>query len=35
MEVGASPAAWNAGVFSPLIKRLSETVILLPIAGLI
>ena len=32
-EVGTTPAAWNAGVFS-LIRRLSETVIL-PIAGLI
>ena len=33
VEVGTSPAAWNAGVFS-LIRQLSETVIL-PIAGLI
>ena len=32
-QVGTSPAAWNAGVFS-LIKRLSETVVL-PIAGMI
>lgn len=32
-EVGTTPAAWNAGVFS-LIRQLSETVIL-PIAGLI
>jgi len=32
-QVGASPAAWNSGVFS-LIRNLSETVIL-PIAGLI
>ena len=33
VEVGTTPAAWNAGVFS-LIRQLSETVIL-PIAGLI
>ena len=33
VQVGTTPAAWNAGVFS-LIRRLSETVIL-PIAGLI
>ena len=33
VEVGTSPATWNAGVFS-LIRQLSETVIL-PIAGLI
>ena len=33
VQVGTSPAAWNAGVFS-LIRQLSETVIL-PIAGLI
>ena len=33
VQVGATPAAWNAGVFS-LIRQLSETVIL-PIAGLI
>ena len=33
MQVGTTPAAWNAGVFS-LIRQLSETVIL-PIAGLI
>lgn len=32
-EVGTTPAAWNAGVFS-LIRQLSETVIL-PIAGMI
>ena len=32
-QVGTSPAAWNAGVFS-MIRQLSETVIL-PIAGLI
>jgi hypothetical protein len=32
-QVGSSPAAWNAGVFS-LIRQLSETVIL-PIAGII
>lgn len=32
-QVGTSPAAWNAGVFS-LIKQLSETVVL-PIAGMI
>ena len=32
-QVGMTPAAWNAGVFS-LIRQLSETVILL-IAGLI
>lgn len=32
-QVGTSPAAWNAGVFS-LIRQLSETVVL-PIAGLI
>ena len=32
-QVGTSPAAWNAGVFS-LIKQLSETVVL-PIAGTI
>ena len=32
-QVGTSPAAWNAGVFS-LIRNLSESVIL-PIAGLI
>lgn len=32
-QVGTSPAAWNAGVFS-LIRNLSETVVL-PIAGLI
>ena len=32
-QVGPTPAAWNAGVFS-LIRQLSETVIL-PIAGLI
>lgn len=32
-EVGTTPAAWNAGVFT-LIRQLSETVIL-PIAGLI
>lgn len=32
-QVGTTPAAWNAGVFS-LIRQLSETVIL-PIAGLI
>lgn len=31
-QVGTSPAAWNAGVFS-MIKQLSETVVL-PIAGL-
>lgn len=33
VQVGTSPAAWNAGVFS-LIRQLSETVIL-PIAGLV
>lgn len=33
VQVGTSPAAWNAGVFS-LIRQISETVIL-PIAGLI
>jgi len=33
VQVGTSPAAWNAGVFS-LIRNLSESVIL-PIAGLI
>ena len=33
VQVGTTPAAWNAGVFS-LIRHLSETVIL-PIAGLI
>ena len=33
VQVGTTPAAWNAGVFS-LIRRLSETVIL-PIAGLV
>lgn len=33
VQVGTSPAAWHAGVFS-LIRQLSETVIL-PIAGLI
>lgn len=33
VQVGTTPAAWNAGVFS-LIRNLSETVIL-PIAGLI
>ena len=33
VQVGTTPAAWNAGVFS-LILQLSETVIL-PIAGLI
>ena len=33
VQVGTSPAAWNAGVFS-LIRQLSEAVIL-PIAGLI
>ena len=32
-QVGTTPAAWNAGVFS-LIRQISETVIL-PIAGLI
>ena len=32
-QVGTSPAAWNAGVFS-LIRNLSETVVL-PIAGLV
>ena len=32
-EVGTTPAAWNAGVFS-LIRQISETVIL-PIAGLV
>ena len=32
-QVGTTPAAWNAGVFS-LIRQLSETVVL-PIAGLI
>ena len=33
LEVGTTPAAWNAGVFS-LIQQLSETVIL-PIAGMV
>lgn len=33
VQVGTTPAAWNAGVFS-LIRQLSETVVL-PIAGLI
>lgn len=33
VQVGTTPAAWNAGVFT-LIRRLSETVIL-PIAGMI
>ena len=33
VQVGTTPAAWNAGVFS-LIQQLSETVIL-PIAGLV
>lgn len=33
VQVGTTPAAWNAGVFS-LIRQLSETVIL-PIAGMI
>lgn len=33
VQVGTTPAAWNAGVFS-LIRNLSETVIL-PIAGLV
>ena len=33
VQVGTTPAAWNAGVFS-LIRQLSETVIL-SIAGLI
>ncbi len=33
VQMGTTPAAWNAGVFS-LIRRLSETVIL-PIAGLV
>ena len=33
VQVGTTPSAWNAGVFS-LIRQLSETVIL-PIAGLI
>ena len=33
VQVGTTPAAWNAGVFS-LIRQLSETVIL-PIAGLV
>ena len=33
VQVGTTPAVWNAGVFS-LIRQLSETVIL-PIAGLI
>lgn len=32
-QVGTTPAAWNAGVFS-MIKQLSETVVL-PIAGLV
>lgn len=32
-QVGASPASWNAGVFS-MIRQLSETVVL-PIAGLV
>ena len=33
VQVGTTPAAWNAGVFS-LIRQLSETVVL-PVAGLI
>jgi len=33
VQVGTTPAAWNAGVFS-LIRNLSETVVL-PIAGLV
>ena len=33
VQVGTTPASWNAGVFS-LIRQLSETVIL-PVAGLI
>ena len=33
VQVGTTPAAWNAGVFS-MIRQLSETVIL-PIAGLV
>ncbi len=33
VQVGTTPAAWHAGVFS-LIRRLSETVVL-PVAGLI
>ena len=33
VQVGTTPAAWNAGVFS-LIRQISETVIL-PIAGMI
>ena len=33
VQVGTTPAAWNAGVFS-LIRRLSETVIL-PVAGMV
>ena len=33
VQVGTTPAAWNAGVFS-LIRQISETVIL-PIAGLV
>ena len=33
VEVGTSPATWNAGVFS-LIRQLSETVVL-PIAGIV
>lgn len=33
VQVGTTPAAWNAGVFS-LIRQLSETVVL-PIAGLV
>ena len=33
VQVGTTPAAWNAGVFS-LIRQLSETVIL-PVAGLV
>ena len=33
VQVGTSPASWNAGVFS-LIRQLSEKVVL-PIAGLI
>ena len=33
VQVGTTPAAWNAGVFS-LIRQLSETVVL-PIAGII
>ena len=32
-QVGTTPAAWNAGVFS-LIRQLSETVVL-PIAGIV